>query len=160
MFKSENVYLEIYNFPSITIGLSWVSFRTCPRWHLHNKHRKILPWTMTFEWVLLSNSIHSGTNNYTFAVVHKHSCMEEYFGSLEYLYSKKLKCTLVQALRLCTGRTAQRKSRGIALLFHDHGIRRGWEVSVMPRPLFTPGKTQYPLYRRLGRPQGRFGQVR
>jgi hypothetical protein len=37
----------------------------------------------------------------------------------------KVKCTLVQALRLCTGRTAHRGSRGIALLFHDHGTRRG-----------------------------------
>jgi len=33
--------------------------------------------------------------------------------------------TLVQALRFCTGRTAHRASRGIALLFHDHGTRRG-----------------------------------
>jgi hypothetical protein len=32
---------------------------------------------------------------------------------------KKVKCTLVQALRLCTGRTAHRESGGIALLFHD-----------------------------------------
>ena len=31
----------------------------------------------------------------------------------------KVKVTLVQALRLCTGRTAHRVSRGIALLFHD-----------------------------------------
>ena len=38
---------------------------------------------------------------------------------------KKAKCTLVQALRLCTGCTAHRGSRGIALLFHDHGTRRG-----------------------------------
>jgi hypothetical protein len=30
----------------------------------------------------------------------------------------------------------------------------------MPRPLFTPGKTRYPLYKRLGGPQGWFGQVR
>ena len=37
----------------------------------------------------------------------------------------KVKCTLVQALRLCTGRTAHRGSRGIALPFHDHGTRRG-----------------------------------
>ena len=29
--------------------------------------------------------------------------------------------------------------RGIALLFHDHGTRRGWGVSVTSRPLFTPG---------------------
>ena len=37
----------------------------------------------------------------------------------------KVKCTLVLALRLCTGRTAYGGSRGIALLFHDHGSRRG-----------------------------------
>jgi len=37
----------------------------------------------------------------------------------------KVKCTLVQALRLCTGRTAYRGSRCIPLLFHDHGTRRG-----------------------------------
>ena len=73
---------------------------------------------------------------------------------------KKVKCTLVQALRLCTGRMAHRGSRGIALLFHDHctrragwmahkgsrgiallfhdyGTRRGWGLSVMPQLLFT-----------------------
>jgi len=38
---------------------------------------------------------------------------------------KKVKVTLVQALRLGTGCTAHRGSRGIALLFHDHGTRRG-----------------------------------
>jgi len=31
----------------------------------------------------------------------------------------KVKVTLVQALRLCTGRTAHRGSRVIALVFHD-----------------------------------------
>jgi hypothetical protein len=31
-------------------------------------------------------------------------------------YVKKVKCTVVQALRLCTCRTAHRGSRGIALL--------------------------------------------
>jgi len=31
----------------------------------------------------------------------------------------KVKVTLVEALRLCTGCTAHRGSRGIALLFHD-----------------------------------------
>jgi len=66
----------------------------------------------------------------------------------------------VQALRLCTGRMAHRGSRGIALFFLDHSTRRGWGVSVTHRPLFTPGKTRYPLYRRLGGPQGRSGQVR
>jgi len=40
-------------------------------------------------------------------------------------YSKvKVKCTRLQALKLCTGRTAHRGSRGIALLFLDHGTIR------------------------------------
>jgi hypothetical protein len=58
---------------------------------------------------------------------------------------KKVKCTLVQALRLCTGHTAHRGSGGIALLFHDHGTRRVWGVSVTPWPLFTPGKDPVPI---------------
>jgi hypothetical protein len=38
----------------------------------------------------------------------------------------KVKCTLLQALRLCTGRTAHRGGgRGLVLLFHDHGTGRG-----------------------------------
>ena len=45
----------------------------------------------------------------------------------------------VQALRLCTGRTAHRGSRGIAILFLDQGTRRG-EGSATPRPLFIPVK--------------------
>ena len=36
----------------------------------------------------------------------------------------KVKVTLIQALRLCTGRTAHRECRGIALPFHDHGTRK------------------------------------
>ena len=35
--------------------------------------------------------------------------------------------------------------RGIALLFHDRGTRRGWVVSSMPRPHFTPGKDPVPI---------------
>jgi len=31
----------------------------------------------------------------------------------------KVMCTLVQALRFCTGHTAHRESRGIALIFND-----------------------------------------
>jgi len=37
----------------------------------------------------------------------------------------KVKCTLVQALSLCTGRMARRWSRVVALTFHDRGTRRG-----------------------------------
>ena len=69
---------------------------------------------------------------------------------------KGAKCTPVQALRLCTGRTVHRVSRIIALPFLYHGTRKGWGVCVTPRPLFT----RYPLYRRLGGSQGWSGQVR
>jgi hypothetical protein len=62
----------------------------------------------------------------------------------------KVKCTLVQALRLCTGRTAHRGSRGIALLFHDHSTRKEWGVSVTPRPLFTPRKDMVPIVQEAG----------
>jgi len=74
--------------------------------------------------------------------------------------TKNVKCTLVQALRLCTGRTTHRGSRGIALLFHDHGTRRGERSASRPGRSLPPGKNRYPLYRRLGGPQGRSRQVR
>jgi hypothetical protein len=66
------------------------------------------------------------------------------------IVKKTGKCPLVQALRLCTDRTAHRGSRGIALLFHDHGTRRGRGASVTPRPLFTPGKDPVPIIQEAG----------
>jgi hypothetical protein len=61
-----------------------------------------------------------------------------------------VKCTLVQALRLCTSRTVYRKSWAIALTFHDHDTRRGWGVSVTPRPLFTPRKDPVSIVQEAG----------
>jgi len=40
---------------------------------------------------------------------------------------------------------AQRVGRGIALLFHDRGTRRGWVVSSTPRQHFTPWKYPVPI---------------
>ena len=72
-----------------------------------------------------------------------------------------VKVTPVQTLRLCTGRTANRGSRGIDLHFNDHGTRRGWGGSASrPGRSLLPGKTRYLLYRRLGGAQGRSGRVR
>ena len=68
----------------------------------------------------------------------------------------KVKCILVQALRRCTGRTAHRGSRGIALHFLDHGTRRGRGVSVKARPLFTPGKDRVPIVQEAGWAPGPF----
>ena len=45
---------------------------------------------------------------------------------------------------------AQRVGRGIALLFHDRGIRRGWVVSSTPQPHFTPGKDPVPILQEAG----------
>jgi len=42
----------------------------------------------------------------------------------DHQYEGKGKVHPCKALRLCTGRTAQRGSRGIALLFLDHGTRK------------------------------------
>jgi len=44
----------------------------------------------------------------------------------------------------------QRVGRGIALLFHDDSIRRGWVVSNTPRPHFTPGKDPVPILQEAG----------
>ena len=55
---------------------------------------------------------------------------------LRCIYLKKVKVTLVQALRLCTGRTVHRGSRGIALPFHDHGTRRWWGQRHAPAAFY------------------------
>jgi hypothetical protein len=52
----------------------------------------------------------------------------------------KVKVTFVQALSLCTGRTAHRRNRGIALLFHDHGNKRGEESASRPVRSLPLGK--------------------
>ena len=72
----------------------------------------------------------------------------------------KVKCTFLQALRLCTGCTTHTESRVIALLFFDHGTRRVEVSESWPGRSLPPGKTRYPLYRRLGEHQSRSGQVK
>jgi len=76
-----------------------------------------------------------------------------------HLCKGEVKCNLVHTLRLCTGRTAHRGSRRIALLFLDHGTRRGEGSASRPGRSLPPEKTRCTLYRSLGRPQGRSGHV-
>jgi len=45
---------------------------------------------------------------------------------------------------------AHRVGRGIALLFHDRGTRRGWVVSSTSRPHFIPGKDPVPILQEAG----------
>ena len=54
---------------------------------------------------------------------------------------------------------AQRVGRGVALLFHDCGTRRGVWSAARPGRNLPPGKTRYPFYRRLGGLQGRSGRA-
>ena len=53
----------------------------------------------------------------------------------------------------------QRVGRGIALLFHDRGTRRGEWSAARPGCTLPPEKTRYPFYRGLGGPQGRSGRA-
>jgi len=70
-------------------------------------------------------------------------------GSLQW-ESKSVKCTLVQALRLCTDRTAHRGTRGIALLFLDHGTRRGEGSASRPSHSLPLGKDAVPFLQEAG----------
>ena len=72
----------------------------------------------------------------------------------------EVKRTPVRALRLCTGRTAHRGSRGIAHTFMTTALEGGKGSASRPGRSLSLGKTRYPLYRRLGGPQARSGQVR
>ena len=57
----------------------------------------------------------------------------------------KVKCTVVQALRLCTGRTVHRGSRGIALFFLDHSTRRALRGQQDAPAALYPGKHSVPI---------------
>jgi len=45
---------------------------------------------------------------------------------------------------------AQKVGRGIALLFHNRGTRRGCVISNTPRPYFTPVKDPVPIVQEAG----------
>jgi hypothetical protein len=61
-----------------------------------------------------------------------------------------VECNYVQALKLCTGRTAHRGSRGIALPFLDHGTRRGEGSASRPGRSLPPGKDPVPIVQEVG----------
>ena len=62
----------------------------------------------------------------------------------------KVKCTLVQALRLCTE----------LYPLMTTALEGGEGSASRPGRSLPQGKTRYLLYRRLGGPQGRSGEVR
>jgi len=76
-----------------------------------------------------------------------------------FTYRSKVRRFLVIKVKCSCYRpgVAHRVASGTAVLFHDPGTRRGWVVSRMPQPQFTPAKTCYPMYRRLCGPHGQCG---
>ena len=80
--------------------------------------------------------------------------MTSFIHSVVYMYiCKKVKFSCYRP------GVAQRVGRGIALLFHDRGTRRGEWSAACPGHTLPLGKTRYPLYRRLGWPQGWSGRA-
>ena len=63
---------------------------------------------------------------------------------------KYVKCTLVQSLRLYTGRTAHRGSRGIALPFHEDGTIKEVRVKCHAPAALYPGKDPVPIVQEAG----------
>jgi hypothetical protein len=128
--------------------------------------------TIWYTSLLSLNSTASDSRNYTTVchyLAHVTPLKHAQFINTGQLFSRissilqnvtQVKCTLVRALRLCTGRTAYTGSKRITLLFLDHGTRRGEGSASRPGRSLPPGKTRYPLHRRLGGPHGGSGQVR
>jgi len=114
---------------------SWNATRFTLRWQFHIFCRR--------ECVPASHIAQS----YTFLLGHvlnwnvklKEICKESFVG--QWVPDLKVK---VKFCRYRPG-VAQRMGRGIALLFHDRGTRRGWVVSSTPRPHFTPEKDPVPI---------------
>jgi len=79
--------------------------------------------------------------------------------SVHHTQSPSIYCIDKPSLLLCRWKVkwsrykpgvAQRVGRGIALLFHDRGTRRGWVVSSTPQPHFTHGKDPVPILQEAG----------
>ena len=88
--------------------------------------------------ILTSCCFHGGWMVYEFGVL---------MGSY---WQWKLKVKVKVKLSRYTPDVSQRVGRGITLLFHDRGTRRGWVVSSTPRPHFTPRKDPVPILQEAG----------
>jgi hypothetical protein len=118
---------------------------------------QLTQWDIRHRHNFSSRSLHTGSEAHVASSLLNICSLRS--AELRQSYTPDLKCTLVHSLRLYTGRTAHRGSRGIALTFHYHGTRRGEGSGSRPGRSLPLGKTRYPLYRRLGGPQGLSGQL-
>ena len=72
------------------------------------------------------------------------------FHGVSHIQLLHLSCHIKVKWSLYRTAVAQRVGRGIALLLHDRGTRRGWVVSSTPRSHFTPGKDKVPILQENG----------
>jgi len=120
-------------------------------WYISNKMKH---YTVYFIWKLLymfrvvPPPIIRSTNNYIYSIwylSHRYCYLSLSWKIWNWFQCAVggVKCTLVQAPRFCTGRTAHRGSRGIALLFLDHGTRSSFKVlsQYLPDVQNTPSST-------------------
>jgi len=121
---------------------------------------KLALWKQT-DAELLCSPMHHGYRTWGHDVV-RGSCADILQQQISCpLYKNvKVNCALVQALRLCTVHTAHRGSRGTLYSFLATALEGGEGSASRPGRFLPSGKTRYPLYRRLGGPQCRSGQVR
>ena len=77
-------------------------------------------------------------------------CYKARLCTWNFILIKKVKVTPVQALRHCTGRTAHRGSRGVAVLIHDHCTRRGVRGQRHAPTALYPGKHPVPIVQEAG----------
>ena len=82
-------------------------------------------------------------------ILYKTSCYTWFHWAWQWPMVDTCKKVKVKFSRYRPG-VAQRVGRGIALLFHDRGTRRGWVVSSTPRPHFNPGKDPVPILQEAG----------
>jgi len=112
--------------------------------YLYNKSSHFLNSISEITWLLLS--LVDVKKVVRFAVSFVWSILYLWFHA-RYMVFRTLKLWLYLKVKCSRSRpgVVQRVGRGIALLFHDRGTRRGWVVNTTLRPHFTPGKEPVPI---------------
>ena len=115
---------------------------------------RFIPRHMTALWIctvfLSGRNFTKGISHYWRIRLNEMWCDKwAYWGEICYYLHRFNKKAKVKWSRYRLG-VAQRVGRGIALLFHDRGTRRGWVVSSTLRPHLTPGKDPVPILQEVG----------
>ena len=102
--------LLLWHFWVLLIGVTVFKYVVISLIRYHNWARNVTKWILVIVFKHCFNERIYLDTGYSLCMY----CMPPYLG-------KKVKCTLVQARRLCTGCTVHRGSRGIAVLYRHWG---------------------------------------